>query len=328
MMSGSSVSVNYNVRPCKSIERRMMCEMISRLSAFDQIYNYRYIGMGAKYFADFSLLHKEFGIEEMYSMEINSDEKNKERFDFNKPYNCIKMLFGKASDILNSNRLQWDNKKNIIWLDYDGGIKSEQLQDVENCVGKVDSGSLIFISFNSDLGKDFDKKLPKDKLDLYCSRLENETLVKLLTPKDVSKEKIYQTTNKMFDMVVKNKVLERNSTILNVNEQYQYRQVVYFKYNDSKTIMLTMGWIVFNNKDIKKYDNCKFTNLGFYNNSNTPYDITVPNFTYKELTVLNRNMPDVKYPIKEAQFFSEDEVETYRKIYKYYPATFETSIVL
>ena len=48
-MAGSSASVNYNIRPCKSIERKMMCDMISRLTVFDYIKNYRYIGMGAKY---------------------------------------------------------------------------------------------------------------------------------------------------------------------------------------------------------------------------------------------------------------------------------------
>lgn len=103
-MAGSSDSVNYNIRPCKSIERKMMCELISRLAAFDRIDNYRYIGMGAKYFADFSLLHKEFGIHKMHSMEIKSDEKSKKRFEFNKPFNCIKMEFGNSSDILNSAR--------------------------------------------------------------------------------------------------------------------------------------------------------------------------------------------------------------------------------
>lgn len=327
-MAGSSANVNYNIRPCKSIERKMMCEMISRLVAFDRISNYRYIGMGAKYFADFSLLHKEFGIDKMHSMEIGSDEKNRERFEFNKPFNCIKMEFGNSSDILSSTRLKWSGIKNIIWLDYDGGIKSNQFQDVETCIGKVDTGSVIFISFNSDLGDTFKKGSPKEKLEIYCSRIDNEALVKLLSPKDVSKERIYQTTNKMFNMIVKDKILERNTTILSESDKYQCKQLVYFKYNDSKATMLTLGWIVYKNKDVRKFKDCSFSDLEFYNCTDQPYDITVPNFTYKELTVLNRNMPDVKYPIKEAEFLLEEEVNAYRKIYKYYPTTFETSIVL
>ena len=68
--------------------------------------------------------------------------------------------------------------------------------------------------------------------------------------------------------------------------------------------------------------------LRFYNSSNNPYDITVPNFTYKELAILNQNMPNVAYPIEDADFFEEEEVNAYKKIYKYYPTTFETSIAL
>lgn len=327
-MAGSSAKVNYNVRPCKSVERKMMCEMISRLVAFDKISNYRYIGMGAKYFADFSLLHKEFGINDMHSMEIASDEKNKKRFEFNKPFNCITMEFGNSSDILNSTRFQWERIKNIIWLDYDGGIKSNQFQDLETCISKMDSGSVVFISFNADLGDDFKNGSPKERLGIYCSRINNENLVKLIKTKDVAKERIYKTTNKLFNMVVTNKLLERNVTIEKKENQYKVQQLVYFKYNDSKATMLTLGWIIYESTDIEKFKNCSFKDLEFYNSTDEPYDITVPNFTYKELTVLNRNMPKVKYPIDGAEFLLEDEVNAYRKIYKYYPTTFETSIVL
>ena len=327
-MAGSSKSVNYTIRPCKSIERKMMCEMISRLTMFDYVKNYRYIGMGAKYFVDFSLLHKKFGISDMYSMEINSTEKNKKRFEFKKPFNCIKMMFGNASDILNSSNMSWKNEKNIIWLDYDGGIKGDQIQDVESCIGKVESGSVIFVSFNSDLGDKFKKASPKEKLDIYCDRIDNEILVKLLSPRDMAKEKIYQTTNKMFNMVVKNKILERNSTIKNENEELISQQLVYFKYNDSKATMLTLGWIVYKKEDTEKFEKCGFKDFEFYNSTNIPYDITVPNFTYKELAILNQNMPNVVYPIEEADFLEEEEVNAYKKIYKYYPTTFETSIAL
>lgn len=327
-MAGSSVSVNYNLRPCKSIERRMMCEMISRLAVFGQLCNYRYIGMGAKYFADFTLMHKEFGISKMYSMEINSSETNKKRFEFNKLFNCIEMMFGNSSDILNSAKLQWRNKKNIIWLDYDGGIKSNQLQDVETCIGKADTGSVIFISFNTDFGEGFQHASPKEKLDIYKSRISNENLVVQLQPKDVSKDNLYKTTLKMFDLIVRNKILERNSVILEETEKYQCQQLVYFKYKDSKAVMLTIGWLVYQNKEFEKFKQCNFPSLEFFNDTNNPYDISVPNFTYKELMVLNRNMPNVTIPIADADFLSKEEIEAYRKIYKYYPTTFETSIVL
>ena len=45
-MAGSGEVVNYNIRPCKNIERKMMCEMISCLATVDELSEYRYIGMG------------------------------------------------------------------------------------------------------------------------------------------------------------------------------------------------------------------------------------------------------------------------------------------
>lgn len=132
----------------------------------------------------------------------------------------------------------------------------------------------------------------------------------------------------MFQMIIKNKILERNRTILDEKDKYQFQQLVYFKYNDSKATMLTIGWIIYKNEDVKKFESCHFSDLEFYNSTEQPYDITVPNFTYKELTVLNRNMPDFSYPVKEAEFLLESEVQAYRKIYKYYPTIFETSVVL
>lgn len=45
-------------------------------------------------------------------------------------------------------------------------------------------------------------------------------------------------------------------------------------------------------------------------------------------SLLSINMPNVAYPIEGADFFEEEEVNAYKKIYKYYPTTFETSIAL
>ena len=82
-------------------------------------------------------------------------------------------------------------------------------------------------------------------------------------------------------MIVKNKILERNSTIRSDDEKLISQQLVYFKYNDSKATMLTLGWIVYKKGDIDKFTKCGFEDFEFYNSSNIPYDISVPNFTYK-----------------------------------------------
>lgn len=327
-MSGSSTEINYAIRPCKSVERKMMCEMISKLNAFQRVDEYRYIGMGAKYFVDFILLHKEFGINKMYSLEISSDENSKMRFDFNKPYDCIQMKHGSAGDILSSAVFPWKDERNIIWLDYDGGITGKQISDVGTCFGKIESGSLVFVSFNIDFGDKFKKASPDGKLEIFSERIGNDDLVKRLKPVDVSGKNIENTIRRLFNMAIENKLLERNYIIKSENKKLIYEQIAFFKYADSKAQMLTIGWVVYSKEDKEKFEQCSFESLEFYRSGDEFYDISVPNLTYKEVSLLNRHMPNATYPLEGAEFFEKDEVEKYKKIYRYYPATFEVENIL
>ena len=51
-MSGSGERVNYQIRQGKSIERKMLCDLIRKFQIICGITDFRYIGMGAKYFED------------------------------------------------------------------------------------------------------------------------------------------------------------------------------------------------------------------------------------------------------------------------------------
>jgi len=127
---------NYRVRPAKSIERKMLCETLLRLSFFEPIENYRYIGFGSTTFADFILFHKTLGIKDMISIEKR--ETDKVRFEFNKPFHCIDMRYGNSNEVLPS--LAWQTKT-IVWLDYDGFLTDSVLQDVAYTSMNLISGS-------------------------------------------------------------------------------------------------------------------------------------------------------------------------------------------
>ena len=108
------------------------------------------------------------------------------------------------------------------------------------------------------------------------------------------------------------------------------QQLVYFKYNDSNATMLTLGWIVYKKGDIDKFTiviwlegddpDCVDNILGG--------EIKMHMEIREEHKEESKNMPNVVYPIEGADFLEEEEVNAYRKIYKYYPPTFETSIAL
>ncbi len=61
--------INYRVRPAKSIQRKMLCDALLRLSFFEPVENYRYVGFGSTTFTDFILFHKILGIKDMISIE-------------------------------------------------------------------------------------------------------------------------------------------------------------------------------------------------------------------------------------------------------------------
>ena len=93
-MTGSYEKINYALRPAKSIERKMLCEVFRRLTPLGKLESYRYIGFGSTYFTDFILFHKSLGINSMISIE--KDEGNKDRFNFNLPFRCINLKFGSS----------------------------------------------------------------------------------------------------------------------------------------------------------------------------------------------------------------------------------------
>ena len=327
-MAGSGEIVNYNIRPCKSIERKMMCEMISCLATKNVISEYRYIGMGAKFFVDFIQMHKIFGIKEMYSLETRRSDEVKERFEFNKPFNCINLVFKNSTEWLSSTGFKWKDKKDIIWFDYDGSFTSNQLKDVEFCAGKVQSGSMIFVSTSLNFGLDFDEMDPKGKLTRFCECVDNESYTKHLQAKNFAAKGLYQVLANIFSFVIDEAILRRNTVITNDSKKMYADRIAHFTYADSLTPMVTLGWIFYSEYDREKIKQCGIYELPFYKKENEPYDISVPNFTYKELAILNKNMPNANHPIEGAAFFSKEEVEAYKKIYRYYPTTVETNVVL
>ncbi|WP_220766175.1 O-methyltransferase, partial [Shewanella sp. MBTL60-112-B2] len=136
--------INYSVRPAKFVERKVIRDMLINLNRFVPISDYKYIGFGSKYFADFSLFHKTLHINDMVSIE--GDVENHEKYFFNKPFECIDVIMGMSNDALP--KIEY-NKKFIPWLDYDFGIDITMLNDVGILIENLVSGTVVMTSYNS-----------------------------------------------------------------------------------------------------------------------------------------------------------------------------------
>ena len=137
----SPTVLNYEVRPCKFVERRMLLSVLSRIIPLFQ-QEYQYIGFGGLSFTDFKMFHRELHINQMFSIEYGYP---KEKLEFNKPYSCIQIHPGRSIDELSKIDL---TKPSIIWLDYDGCLNSDIFEDLEIIFNRIPHGSIYLMSCN------------------------------------------------------------------------------------------------------------------------------------------------------------------------------------
>ena len=201
------------------------------------------------------------------------------------------------------------------------------LQDVQISVKKSSSFSLIFVSLNIDFGSKYKAACPSDKLEIFNIRVGNDNYTKNVRPKDLAGDGLIRSIIKIFNLAIEEALLDINSGERGEND-LQCKQIACFKYADSQAPMLTIGWITYYKNEIDTVNNCKIKKLDYYNETDSPYDISVPPLTLKEVGVLNRNLPNIQLPVPGAEFLTKDEVTKYSKIYRYYPALTESNMVL
>ena len=78
----SPLIINYELRPAKFTERKMLLAVLTRICAFYDS-PYQYIGFGGLDYTDFKLFHKELYIDKMISIE-GGRKISKERTVFNR----------------------------------------------------------------------------------------------------------------------------------------------------------------------------------------------------------------------------------------------------
>src|ERR1039458_8364674 len=128
--------LNYTIRPNKNVERKLLAHLLGRLASTGhfKLPEYRYVGLGSIWFADFALLHRVLGIKDMISVEM--EESRKKRLLFNKPFECIQLKLGKYSDVFPD--LSWE-KPTVVWLDYDDTLKSYVFDDLKRTLQRLGS---------------------------------------------------------------------------------------------------------------------------------------------------------------------------------------------
>lgn len=313
------------LRPNKSVERKMVCEMLSRISAVRNVSMYQYIGFGSTYFADFSLFHRNLGITQMISIEGEGRAKN--RCEFNKPFACIDLRMGESSDILPN--LDFNTKDSIVWLDYDGIISDTVFSDINTVVTAIRPDSFFMLSLNAEfilLKQEAESDIKQYLIDMIGEeRFPNQFLDN-------------EITSKIYLNILYHCIIEEIRTVVqkrNGMEDYEltFHQVVYFVYKDGARMMTIGGFLFKKDEENERMDKMAIHQLPYYRNSMEPFNIKCPVLSLKEIQALNSFLPREIIMDKKGEIKDEDlnnfpvenkDIKQYSFLYRYYPNFAET----
>ena len=306
----SATVLNYETRPCKFAERRMLLASIARIMGVLKL-TYQYIGFGGLSFTDFKLFHKELHIKEMYSIEAKY-EPNK--LEFNKPYSCINILHGQSSDQLSRIDL---SKPSIVWLDYDNTLSMTFFTDIELVLREVPHGSIIIISCNRELKNGNNPYTNEEFKEIYGS----------LVPYDITENccadvNSSETIKRMLEGYCNRIIKERNSIGDNLSFVPLYN-IKYAEYRGAR--MFTYGGIVLSSECEK--DNLNIDGFDFISTIQ-PYEINIPNLTYREASYLNQilDIEEREKELIEKKILTANEVEKYKRIYRFLPHFYDVRL--
>lgn len=317
----SSYRVQYDVRPAKQVERRMIVDALQRLAAVGlPISDYQYTGFGAIYFVDFVLLHKILGLNRLLSLE--QDPSLETRVRFNRPFSCIDIkMVPASSEIPNLSR----DVKHIVWLDYDGLLQKGFLSDIQSALTVLPPGSILLVTV--------DVEPPQDR-DFMEVDPGFDSSKEVLGPQHWRRYFEYHASSYLKlglsdDDFGKSELIQRSIEILRAaftrwtvaRGEVQFLPMFNFAYKDSHA-MLTMGGMIAGRAEKRQLLASSITDTVYYRGdfNSPPFEIQVPRLTRKERSYLDREMPCADGWVPSEFNLPPEDVVSYRDIYRFLPA--------
>ena len=306
-------SINYQLRPNKNVERKLFIEMFRRLDGALNISEYRYIGMGGLWFADFSLIHRRLGLTDLTSIEMRQPA----RAHFNRPFECVQVEEGETSVVLPT--LDLGTRPAIIWLDYDSDLNGPVLEDIETVTSDAAALSICIVTIQGSVRQVTNQKGPEGQ---SLSRLEAlEHYAGDVVPFDLKNSDI---TGSTFPGVVSGILLNAFSHgVRKAARGLRFQPLLNVAYKDGAT-MVTVGGLLHDAAETPvSFD--EHDPLPFWPPSTTPYWIRVPLLTVREKAALDQMMPGNEPPTAElvrAKLgfeLSDEKLAAYHTFYRQYP---------
>lgn len=305
-------SVQYELRPAKQVERRMLLHTLQSLMSIGfPISDYKYTGLGSIYFVDFIMFHRYLGIKKFLSVEASTEIAR--RVDFNKPYACVHVEIGDIADHIPS--LSPDIQ-HILWLDFDQLMTEEILCAVHLAAAQLSPGSILLVTVDVE-----PPGSPEDGLTKWNPRTWKKYFIEegkkyiwsKVSVSDFARDRLPSANARLIDAAVNKGLLGRTDVA--------FIPLFNFTYADGHR-MLSVGGMVGTEIERGRLSRLDRETLFFLKSSVTanPYEIVVPRVTRKERLYLDRMMPCLDGWVPEEFELEPEKATAYRNIYKYYPA--------
>lgn len=312
----------YHLRPNKSIDRNLFVQTLIGLSRELPISNYKYTGFGSYLFDDFKLLHDILNISDMVSLE--KDEVEFQRAKYNKPYKCISIQNTDSTQYISDLSIQ-DEEHNIFWLDFVAPSElGTQLSDYSTLLNLLNSEDIIRITLNANPDSLGTCNQPDRLQELRLETLKERVPDRYIWPTISSNDVITKNYPVTLLKIIKAATLEcLNETPYSPNFMLPLFSSVYA---DGQQMVTFTGIVLDSHeKEIKIKEVLK----NHRHNTflwDTPARIEIPALSVREITELNKLLPNPKIKqqlIKKFPFIfsvkDEQAVNSYIDYYKYYP---------
>ncbi|GAA3680304.1 hypothetical protein FB459_2177 [Yimella lutea] len=287
----------YEFRPAKAAQRRMIVDACRRLTAIAALDQYQYVGFGGLEFIDFVEFHRGLGVPQMTSIERDTNMLH--RLEFNKPYNGIRLLMGEARNELP--QVDW-TKLSITWLDYTDVLTTDILRDVDFVVRSSQPGSVVIVTVN---GATTGVRLPERLSNLRMNL--GDLIADDLTDKDMAAWGPTRAERSVLQAAAHSASREAHGLPL--------RQLFNFHYADDAK-MLTWGGIVTSPSLDRTIDLCRFEDLHFVRTGDDAFEINVPVLTEREITYLETELVGAG-PLPKIKGVEPKDIQSFAQVYRW-----------
>ncbi len=319
----------------------MLAEVIRKLQPLTDSSEYRYVGFGSTFFADFVYFHRTLGIHKMVSIEYEPDEGKQARFLFNRPYRDVKIKFGLSTAVLAT--LEWDLPV-FLWLDYDYQLDRTVFDDINMFCSRAPSGSIIIVSVNTqfDKGKrdiedsaleitreesELDEALDftsSTKLSEFEKRIGRENVPIDANEGDFTGRRFQKLCWRILNSTIASGISTRNAG-QNTPESLFYQQFFNVGYRDGAP-MLTVGGIVCKQTDTARLKACGIATLPYVAEGEIPYTIRVPIMTLREVRYWETQIPEENWEKADRKGIPLQDLKKLAEIYRFFPHFSETEL--